>query len=66
MIEDQKADEIIGTIRGMLKSFKIRTFDEDTGYGLLRHVLIRRGFESGEIMVVLVTASLYFRQRIIS
>ena len=50
MIEDQKADEIIGTIRGMLKSFKIRTFDEDTGYGLLRHVLIRRGFESGEIM----------------
>ena len=44
LIEDQKADEIIGTIRGMLKSFKIKTFDEDTGYGLLRHVLIRRGF----------------------
>ena len=60
MIEDQKADEIIGTIRGMLKSFKIRIFDEDTGYGLLRHVLIRRGFESGEIMVVLVTASPVF------
>lgn len=60
MIEDQKADEIIGTIRGMLKSFKIRTYDEDTGYGLLRHVLIRRGFASGEIMVVLVTASPIF------
>lgn len=60
MIEDQKADEIIGTIRGMLKSFKIRTFDEDTGYGLLRHVLIRRGFSTGEIMVVLVTASPIF------
>lgn len=60
LIEDQKADEIIGTIRGMLKSFKIRTFDEDTGYGLLRHVLIRRGFSTGEIMVVLVTASWVF------
>ncbi|MFT4104383.1 MAG: 23S rRNA (uracil(1939)-C(5))-methyltransferase RlmD [Lacrimispora sp.] len=57
LIEDQKADEIIGTIRGMLKSFKIRTYDEDTGYGLLRHVLVRRGFSTGEIMVVLVTAS---------
>ena len=57
MIEDEKADEIIGTIRGMLKSFKIRTYDEDTGYGLLRHVLVRRGFATGEIMVVLVTAS---------
>ncbi len=33
LIEDEKADEIIGTIRGMLKSFKIRTYDEDTGYG---------------------------------
>ena len=60
MIEDQKADEIIGTIRGMLKSFKIRTFDEDTGFGLLRHVLVRRGFATGEIMVVLVTASPVF------
>ena len=26
MIEDKKADEIIGTIRGMLKSFKIKTY----------------------------------------
>ncbi len=60
MIEDEKADEIIGTIRSLLKSFKIKTFDEDTGYGLLRHVLIRRGFSSGEIMVVLVTASPVF------
>ena len=60
MIEDKKADEIIGTIRGMLKSFKIHTYDEDTGYGLLRHVLIRRGFTSGQIMVVLVTASPVF------
>ena len=59
-IEDQKADEIIGTIRGMLKSFKIRTYDEDTGYGLLRHVLVKRGFATGQIMVVLVTASPVF------
>lgn len=60
LIEDEKADEIIGTIRGMLKSFKIRVYDEDTGYGLLRHVLVKRGFATGEIMVVLVTASPVF------
>ena len=40
-----------------MKSFKIKTYDEDTGYGLFRHVLIRRGFKSGEIMVVLVLGS---------
>ena len=57
LIEDKKSQEIIRTIRGLLKSFKIKTYDEDTGYGLFRHVLIRRGFKSGEIMVVLVLGS---------
>lgn len=60
LLEDRKADEVIGTIRGMLKSFKIRTYDEDSGYGLLRHVLVKRGFATGELMVVLVTASPIF------
>ena len=46
MIEDKKSQEIIRTVRGMLKSFKIKTYDEDTGYGLLRHVLVRRGFST--------------------
>lgn len=60
LIEDQRADKIIVTIRGMLKSFKIKTYNEDTGVGLLRHVLIRSGHKSGEIMVVLVLASHIF------
>lgn len=57
LIEDKKSQEIIRTIRELLPSFKIKTYNEDTGYGLLRHVLIRRGFETGEIMVVLVLGS---------
>jgi 23S rRNA (uracil1939-C5)-methyltransferase len=57
LIEDEKCQEIIRTIRSMLKSFKIKTYDEDTGYGLLRHVLVRRGFQTGEILVILVLGS---------
>lgn len=57
MIEDEKADAIIVSIRNLLKSFKITAYDEDSGTGLLRHVLVRRGFKSGQIMVVLVTSS---------
>lgn len=57
LIEDRKSAEIIRTIRDLLRSFKIKTYDEDTRYGLLRHVLVRRGFSSGQIMVVLVLAS---------
>ena len=60
LIEDKISQEIIRAIRDMLKSFKIKTYDEDTGYGLLRHVLVRRGFSTGEIMVVLVAASPIF------
>ena len=56
LIENTVADEIIVTIRSLLKSFKIRPYDEDTGRGTLRHVLVRRGWRSGEILVVLVTA----------
>lgn len=60
LIEDEKADEIIVTIRKLLKSFKLRAFNDVTMKGFLRHVLIKRGFLSGEIMVVLVTAVMDF------
>lgn len=60
MIEDRISQEIIRTIRDMLKSFRIKTYDEDTGYGLLRHVLVRRGFFTDEIMVVIVIGSPIF------
>ncbi|MBR1771237.1 MAG: 23S rRNA (uracil(1939)-C(5))-methyltransferase RlmD [Lachnospiraceae bacterium] len=56
-IEDAEADAIIVTIRQMLRSFKIRPYQEDSGYGLLRHVLIRKGYVTGQILVVLVLRS---------
>lgn len=60
LIEDKKSQEIIESVRGLLKSFKITVYNEDTGYGLLRHVMIRTGYATGEIMVVLVTSSPIF------
>ena len=59
-IENEKADEIIVSVRKLLKSFKIKVYDEDTGYGLLRHVLVRTGYMTGQIMVVLVVSSPIF------
>ena len=59
-IEDEACQKIMQTIEHLLVSFKIRPYNEDTGFGLFRHVLIRRGFQSGEILVVLVTASTMF------
>lgn len=60
MTEDEKADEIIVSIRNLLKAFKLSAYDEDTGRGFLRHVLVKRGFQTGEIMVALVTGTPVF------
>lgn len=60
MIQDKKADEIISTLRELFSSFRYRPYNEDTGNGFMRHVLIRRGFSTDEIMVVLVTSSVEF------
>lgn len=59
-IEDKKADEIIVTIRSLMPSFRMTAYNEDRKTGFLRHVLVKRGFTSGEIMVVLVTGTVVF------
>jgi len=57
LIEQQKADEIILSVRSLLKSFKIRTYDEKTDMGLLKHVVVRVSKATGQIMVILVLRS---------
>ncbi len=56
-IEHEKADEIILSVRSLLKSFKIRTYDEKTDMGLLKHVVVRVSKATGQIMVILVLRS---------
>ena len=60
LTEDRKADEIIVSVRNMLRSFKIQPYDERSGGGTLRHVLVKRGFKTNQIMVVLVTSGPIF------
>lgn len=60
MIEDKKADEIIVTIREMMKSFKMQPYDERADRGFLRHVLVKKGFKTSQIMVVLVSSTPIF------
>ncbi|HEY9574324.1 MAG TPA: 23S rRNA (uracil(1939)-C(5))-methyltransferase RlmD [Lachnospiraceae bacterium] len=46
--------EILKVLIGHMEKFKIPPYDEKTGMGLVRHVLIRYGFMSGQIMVCIV------------
>jgi len=62
-LENEEADSIIATVRRLCPSFKIKPYKLDTSEGFLRHVLIRKGFASGEIMVVIVTAQGEFKSK---
>lgn len=60
LINDQRADAIAQTVKKLMQSFKLPAYDEDRGTGFLRHVLVKVGFETQEVMVVLVTVSPVF------
>lgn len=59
-IENKKAAPILWDIKLLLEKHKISTYNEDTGKGILRYVLIRTSFHFDELMVVLVTSVMNF------
>ena len=60
MIEDETADRIVADIRALMPKFRMTAYDERRGSGFLRHVLVKRGFATNEVMVVLVTSTPVF------
>lgn len=60
LLDNEKADAIIATVIKLMKSFKYRPYNEDTGRGFLRHILIRTAEVTGEIMVTLVVGENIF------
>ena len=61
LIEDETCAAIAQDIFKLLPEFKIPVYDERSGSGFLRHVLVRRGFSTGQAMVVLVAVSPIFK-----
>ncbi len=47
-------EEILKTIISFMEDEKVSAYDENTGSGIVRHILIRKGFKTGELMVCLV------------
>lgn len=51
-------EKIVGTIIDFVNANKIPAYNEENNTGILRHIYIRKGFHSGEIMVCLVVRKL--------
>lgn len=60
LLENKEAKRIIQTIKQLMPKFGIEPYNEDTGAGFLRHVIVRVGHSSGEILVTLVTNDAQF------
>ena len=53
-IGDDINKEILSIIKAHMKQYKIKPYDEVKNKGLVRHILIRKGFTTGEIMVCII------------
>lgn len=62
-IQSSKATEIINEFNKVLTKHKIEPYDEKTKKGIVRHVLVRYGFNSKEILLVIVTNGEFFPGR---
>ncbi|MCI1954054.1 MAG: 23S rRNA (uracil(1939)-C(5))-methyltransferase RlmD [Ligilactobacillus acidipiscis] len=54
-IQDPRIDEVILTVRDILREFNVPAYNEEKHTGVIRNVMVRRGHYSGEVMVVLIT-----------
>ena len=55
LIQHENNDALVAAVKRIAGELGIRPYNEETGKGMLRHVIARYGFNTGEIMVVLVT-----------
>lgn len=56
MLETEASQKIVKTVKKLAIKHKIKAYDLQSGKGFLRHALVREGFKTGQIMVVIVTA----------
>ncbi len=62
LIQTGEADVMMADFKEKLTTLGIRPYDEQSNRGMLRHVVVRKGRATGEVMIVLVTKSRKFPQ----
>lgn len=55
LIQDEISDNVMEIIRKWVKTYDVPVYDESSGKGLVRHIMVRKAYHTGDIMVVVVT-----------
>ena len=68
LVEDRRARRILNAVAKVAERMHIPPYDEDRGTGVLRHAVVRCGYASDDVMLVLVTRvdELRNRERLVS
>jgi len=54
MIQNEKAEQVAKYVIDIIKKYNLSVYDEKTGKGLMRHIVVKIGFRTNQIMVILV------------
>ncbi|MDH6374927.1 23S rRNA (uracil1939-C5)-methyltransferase [Paenibacillus sp. PastF-3] len=55
LIQHEDNDDVVRKVKGIGRELGISAYNEETSRGLLRHVVVKKAFRTGEMMLVLVT-----------
>jgi len=59
-VENADANAVVQAVKRIMRKYGMTPYNEDTGAGFMRHVVVRVGHTSGEMLVVLVTNGVEF------
>lgn len=59
LIQHEISDRVVEIIREFIQKYNVSVYDERTHRGIIRHVVTKMGFKTGQLMVVIVTNGRY-------
>ncbi len=60
LIHDKETNMIAVSIEDLLNQYKITAYDIDSGQGIIKHILMRKSYSDGSILLVFVTNGTLF------
>ncbi|WP_196247001.1 23S rRNA (uracil(1939)-C(5))-methyltransferase RlmD [Clostridium novyi] len=54
-IQDEVGDTVVSLVKQWMKTYNIKPYNEEKNTGIVRHIMVRRGFNTNEVMIVVVT-----------
>ncbi len=63
LVQDERTVEITNSVRDLLTKYGISAYDEATGRGFIRTIVVRVGVETDEVQLVFVTTSEKFTKK---